>query len=395
MGDNTLHPSLLLLFLLFSLFGSKVLWGQEVEYRIDDDGRFIQFLRWEEQENVLYYEVEIEKQAGTLWERALTTKTDALSLDVSSSDVSSLEVSLSAGIYRYRVRAYDLLGRPGQAADWVQFEILLAKQPELVRFNPEAFYLDEDVSLVIHLFGRNIANGSEIFLRGAQGKLIKPDTVTVEPSETEARLDFKYGQLEPGNYTIHVLNPGGLRAELQPFRIAFSKPVDINISAGYRPLVPLYGYINELFETTFLPFGAYGRLSVIPFKWHGGAIGFEVEPAWNYFIIEQEDYTVLAQMPSAAFYGIYQYWFPNRIMTLNFRIGGGIYSVLDYHLTFDRGETEPMTILIPAAALGVSFQWFVKKNFFVEAGLDFTHLFTVDNPSPGYLRPFAGVGWRF
>jgi hypothetical protein len=31
----------------------------------------------------------------------------------------------------------------------------------------------------------------------------------------------------------------------------------------------------------------------------------------------------------------------------------------------------------------------------MEAGLDFTHFFTVDNPPPGYLRPFLGAGWQF
>jgi hypothetical protein len=388
--SSACHDSLLLRALLFFVFGGAVLWGQEVEYRIGDDGRFIQFLSWKKQENVLYYEVEIEKPAGELWESALTTKTEALALEVSS-----LEVSLSAGSYRYRIRAYDLLGRPGQASDWVQFEILPAKQPELVRFSPHAFYLDEDVSLVIHLFGRNIAAGSEIFLQGVRGSRITPDTVTVEPSETEARLVFSFGQLEPGNYTIHVLNPGGLRAELETFRIAFGKPLDINISAGYKPLVSFYGYINELFDMAFFPFGAYGRLSVIPFKWRRGAMGFELEPSWNYFLIKQENYTVQAQMPGAAIYGIYQYGFSNQIMTLGFRIGGGIYSVLNYHFVFDKGATDPITILIPAAAAGVSFRMFVKKPFFVEAGLDFIHLFTVDNPSPGYLRPFVGAGWRF
>jgi hypothetical protein len=86
------------------------LWGQEAEYRIEGDGRFIQFLKWEEQENALYYEVEIERQAGELWEEALTGKTEA----------SFFEVSLTPGIYRCRVIPYDLLERPGPASDRIQ-----------------------------------------------------------------------------------------------------------------------------------------------------------------------------------------------------------------------------------------------------------------------------------
>jgi hypothetical protein len=355
------------------------------EYRIEEGDRFIQTLRWEEQENVLYYEGEIEKQAGALWEGVLTRKTEA----------SFLEVSLSPGLYRFRVRAYDFLERPGPAADWIQFEILPAKKPELVRFSPTMFYLDEDPTWVINLFGGNLTGGIEVFLKGTRGDIIQPDTIRVDPSESEVRLTFSYERLNTGSYTIHVINPGGLTEELQTFRIAFRKPVDINVSAGYRPLVPLYGYINELLESGFFPAGAFGRLGFVPFKQRWGYIGFELEPSWNYFLAEGKDFNVQAHIVGAAVCGVYQYWFSNRAMAFNFRIGGGIYPVLDYHFTFDKGKTTPITILLPAITAGVSFQWLIQKPFFVEAGLDFTHFFTVDDPSPGYLRPFAGLGWRF
>ena len=64
-------------------------------------------------------------------------------------------------------------------------------------------------------------------------------------------------------------------------------------------------------------------------------------------------------------------------------------------MSFDRGDTNSITVLIPVIAGGISFQWLVKRPFFMEAGLDFSHFFTVDDPSPGYLRPFAGMGWQF
>jgi hypothetical protein len=329
--------------------------------------------------------VEIEKQAGALWEEVLTGETE----------VSFLEVSLTPGIYRYRVRSYDFLERPHEAADWIQFEVLPARQPEPLRFSPEAFYLDEDLIWVINIFGRNLVDGTEIFLKGPQGRIIRPGTITVGRSNNEARLTFSYEQLDTGDYAVHVTNPGGLTAEIQPFRIAFRKPVDINISAGYRPMVPIYGSINELLDAPFFPFGAYSRLSVIPFKQRWGYMGFALEPSWNYFLTKYETFTVQAHVFGAAIYGVYQRWLSNRVMAFDFHIGGGIYSVLVYHFTFDRGDTEPMTVLIPAIAAGVSFKWLVRKPFFVEAGADFTHFFTVDDPSPGYLRPFAGVGWQF
>jgi hypothetical protein len=250
---------------------------------------------------------------------------------------------------------------------------------------------------VLNLSGRNLTEGIEIYLQG-QGlrqTRIRPETITVENREDEARLVFDFRQLDVGNYTIHAVNPGGLETELGTFRIAFRKPVDINISAGYRPLIPLYGRINTLLKAGAFPLGAYARLSVIPLKRRWGYIGIELEPSWTYLQAKGDDYKIQAQMTGGAVYGMYQWWFPNRVMTLSFRLGGALYSVLDYHFVYDRGETEPMTILIPAIAAGASFQWFVRKPFFLETGLDFTHFFAVDNPSPAYLRPFAGAGWQF
>jgi hypothetical protein len=374
-----------LLTAVFCLPGATVLRGQEAAYRIGPDGRFIQTLRWTGEEDVLYYEAEIEKQTGERWEKTVTEKTES----------SFFEASLEPGIYRFRVRAYDVLERPRQAAAWTEFEILPAKQPELLRFNPETFYLDEDVTWILNLFGNNLTGGIEVFLSDPQGRIVRPNTITVEQSEEGARLVFNYEKLEVGEYTVHAVNPGGLTAGLGTFRITFRKPVDINISAGYRPMVSLYGRINELLETGFFPVGAYSRLSLILFKRRWGYMGFELEPSWTYLLAAGDGYKVQAQMPGGILYGVYQKWFSNRIMALNFRIGGGVYPVLDYRFIFGSGETEPMTVLMPVNSAGVSYQRFVKKPLIVEAGLDFTHLITKDNPSPGYFRPSVGAGWQF
>jgi hypothetical protein len=371
---------------VFWLFTAAA-FGQEGEYRIEEDGHFVQTLRWREQENVLYYEVEIERQAGETWEDVLIEETEAVSIDI----------SLVPGTYRYRIRVYDFLGKPAAEAEWIQFDVQLAKQPEVSRFNPEAFYLDEDLSWVLNLSGRNLTGGLEVYLqnRRSRGNRVTPETITPQGREEGARLVFTYDQLEVGEYEINVINPGGLKTSLGPFRIAFRKPVDTNISAGYRPLIALYGRVHELFETRFFPFGAYARLSLVPIKRRWGQIGFELEPSWNYLHVKKEEYEIQAQMTGGSIYGMYQWWFPNRLMTLNFRIGGGINAVVDYHFIYSQGNTEPVTVLIPAINAGASFQWFIKKPFFVETGVDFTHFFSIDNPSPGYIRPFLGAGWQF
>jgi hypothetical protein len=375
----------LLVFVLCCAAGG-VLFGQE-GYRIEKDGSFVQILGWPEQENALYYEVEIEQRRENEWASAVNTETEN----------AFFEVSLVPGTYRYRVRVYDFLGRPAEISEWIQFDVRLAKQPELFRFGPEAFYLDEDVVWILTLWGQNLVEGAEIYIlnQGIWGNRIIPQELTVERSEEGARLVFSLAQLDVGNYTIRVVNPGGLETSLGTFRIAFRKPVDINVSAGYRPLLPLYGQINELFAQNFFPLGTYARLSIVPFKHRWGYFGFELEPTWNYLYTSGDDYEVQAQMTGGAVYGIYQWWFPNRILALTFRLGGGIYPVVDYHFSYGSRSSESIMILIPIIATGISFQWFVKKPFYVEIGADFTHFFTVDVPSPGFFRPSLGIGYTF
>ena len=374
-------------FVLFFLVAAAILFGQEGDgYRMEEDGRFVQTLRWQEQDSVLYYRVEIERQQGTGWEALVGGETEA----------AFFEISLTPGIYRYRVWVHDILGKALDPTDWIQFEVLLAKEPLISRFSPEGFYLDEDLIWDLRLSGQNLTEGIEIYLQQEPaGRRIQPRTITVEAREDGAHLVFRFDDLDLGNYTIYAVNPGGLATSTGTFRIAFRKPMDINVSAGYRPLVSLYGEINELFETTVFPIGAYGRVSVIPFKRRWGYIGFELEPAWQYLRSKGDGCEAQAQLAGGTISGLYQWWLPNRVMALNFRLGGGMYAALDYHFTFDRGSSEPLTVLIPVVTAGASFQWFIKKPFFVEAGVDFTRFFSADKNPPGYLRPFVGAGWGF
>jgi hypothetical protein len=243
--------------------------------------------------------------------------------------------------------------------------------------------------------GTGEAAAAEPAGEGPEGEFVQRE----ETGENQLTPDFEPPAMPKPREILPEIPPEILPAQQpEPVRPGPEPPyrqsLDITVSAGYRPLVPLYGQITELIKTDFFPLGAYSRLGIIPFKRRWGYLGFEFEPSWNYFLAKQEDFRVQAHIPGAAIYGVYQRRFSDRIMA-GIRIGGGIYSVLDYYFTFARGKTEPVTILIPAIAAGVSFKWFIKEPLFAEAGLDFTHFFTVDDPSPGYLRPFAGVGWRF
>jgi hypothetical protein len=371
------------IFFLYFISGA-VLWGQEAEYRLEEDGRFVQILRWRGSENARYYEAEIERPGISGWETVLHEKTGA----------AFCEVSLAPGTYRYRVRAYDLLGRPGAAAEWVQFEVLLAKQPELWYFTPEAISPEGNKKVIITLGGRNLTGEIKIYLQreGGEARRIPAETVTVNQTEDEVRAAFHSGALEPGNYTIWAVNPGGLNTSLGTFRNLLKNTRKFHVWAGYMPLVSLGNGNNT--ETGFFPPGGSGRLKFLPIMEDRSYLGIEVEASWNQLRIKKAGYDVRGELIGGAAYGIYQWWFL-REAALNIRSGGGAYLFLDPHNTGPGGVEQRLTFFIPAIITGFSFQWTIKNSFFMEGGLDFTYPFNVDSPSRGYLRPFLGVGYYF
>jgi hypothetical protein len=50
--------------------------------------------------------------------------------------------------------------------------------------------------------------------------------------------------------------------------------------------------------------------------------------------------------------------------------------------------TDPITSVVPLGVLGVSLEWRFLAPFYAELGADYIHLFSRDNPQPGFFRPF-------
>jgi hypothetical protein len=356
--------------------------NDDTEYHIEE-GRFLQTLSWTGQNNALYYVLEIEKEEEAVWQEYLKEQSDS----------AAVEVSLPSGNYRYRITAYDFLRRAGPVSEWIGFEVFYAWQPELQSFSPGGFYLDEDRQWEITINGENFVEGCEIYLRSGL-RNIMPVSITINARRNSARLVFKEMELDTGSFEIYVINPGGLDAHLGNFRIAFRKAIDLNLSIGYMPLIPLYGAVNEVWEQEFLPMGFYARAGVSFFKRRWGYLGVELEPYWNSIQIKTDYYTESAHLFGAAVYALYQKWLPNKTMAINVRVGFGLYGLLDYHFEYTKGGTEPIAVLLPSINAGASFQWLAIKPFFAEAGINYIHFIGFDAPQPGYLMPFIGMGFQ-
>jgi hypothetical protein len=357
--------------------------------QVDNTVRIIQRLAWEKDANALNYEIIVEQKnpSGAGYTEVLR----------SAATEPFAEVSLAPGAYRYKVLVYDLLGRPAADPQWTPLDIDPAWEPVLSGFSPAVFYLDEDTVWELSLDGANLQKGAQIFLRFQDtGTLLKPVSVSIDDDGESALLIFDGDELVQGLFTAHVINPGGIETSLGTFRIAFRKPFDVNVSIGYAPLVPLYGYLFDTFDDAVFPVSAYARLGFIPFKRAWGYLGLELEPSWTSISKSASSYETFARIGGLHLNFLFQKWLAGRRAVFNIRAGAGVSAVYDFYFEHKTGLTsETRNSWFTSVSVGFSFQWFVAASLYVEAGAQFTQFITRVSPPPGFLRPEAGLGWRF
>jgi hypothetical protein len=355
--------------------------------RSEGEPRFIQRLMWQQTVYILRYEVIVEKQENDGSYREAERV---------STEHNFAEFSLTAGRYRYRVDLYDLIDEFAFSTEWREFDIIRALQPELTRFSPQAFYLDEDDVWEITLHGKNLLPDSQIYLIQDESKIIPISRV----SEGESfRLIFSWKSLVMGKYHIYVKNPGGLDTQSGPFIIANKKRFDYNISLGYTPVVPLYGYlfrdsdVEAPFTDFIYPLGAAVKLNFFPLKRVWGNLGVEVSGSFAFLRHERESYSAQALLLNTHLGFLYQKYFSKKTYAVSVGLGVGATTLYDFYFNYPVGDqTEPITTIIPSVTQEFSFTVFVIKPFFINTGIDFIQTFSKDKPIPGFIRPFVLAG---
>jgi hypothetical protein len=192
------------------------------------------------------------------------------------------------------------------------------------------------------------------------------------------------------DFTIIPVQSPGING-FSPGKLKSPAP-DFFVSAGYAPLVPLYGNLFDLFDTIHFP-GAYARVGFVPFKTDFGSFGFELNPFWDYLAISRNDYKGTSHLAGIHVNALYQKGLPLETMFINVRLGGGVTSLLDFHFTYATGASQSMNGFYISAGADISFQWFFFRSFYLEAGLAYRHIITPGEPfQQGYISPFAGIG---
>ena len=303
------------------------LWAQSGGGRYVIEQRYVQQLVWIGDEYTLKYEVVIEQYDGGGYKAYINEFTE----------FTSFQVSLPSGKYRYRIIPYDYLEQPGEASQWINFEI-------------------------------------------------KPSpAVSADVQKTDAR-----NQTPSADDNETVVN--NIDAPVVTGENETEKPLNLYVSAAWSPLIPLYGRLQEIFENKFYAGGAFVRFGALYNKLQWLSLGAEISTSWYSLNNSMDGDKISVQTGVTGFNIVAQKKLPNPKMAVAVRTGLALaYQVGETNIDDYSYTTGGMT---PQINIEASFLWFAYKRLYLEAGIGFTHLLGKDNNS-GCLRPWIGAGWEF
>jgi hypothetical protein len=384
---------------LAALFSGFFLFAQEAprasvgdvtsDYRLDADGKIRQRISWT-RANAFFYEVEIEKiTTGAVWVLELKERTEQ----------TFMELALPPGMYRYRVHNYNVLGRVGATSEWTGIRVFVAKQPRARSYSPLEYFVDslaEEFTLTVT--GRDLAEEALIHLiaREEGAKPVQPVSVKYSADESTITAVFQAADLVLGDHDIVITNPGGMRQVQEGFFVGFCRPYDINLSLGYAPILPAGGYLFDTYDAFLYPLSFYGRLSLVPLKRLWGRLGIELSPQYADLQTSGDTYDLSGRMISLYADALFQIWSDDYTLALNLRAGGGITAISNIQFSNkDGSQSENASSSYITINAGASVQWFVWKDWFVEAGAEYIQLVSSQSPLPRFIRANAAFGRRF
>jgi hypothetical protein len=302
-------------------------------------------------------------------------------------------------MYRYRILNYNVLGRVGAVSEWTGIRVFIAKEPVAGSYSPAGYFVDSLAGeFTLTLSGQDLAEEAQVFLIAKEegAKPVLPSSIKYSADEGALAAVFPARGLATGAYDIVITNPGGMRQTLEGFSVGFSRPVDIRLSLGYAPLVPVYGYLFDTYDEAFYPLGFYARLGLVPLKRLWGWIGFEISPHYADLKTQSSAYSLSGRMLGLHGDLLFQKWNQDYTWALDLRLGGGFVGISDIRFSNkDGSRSKEVSTTLPAISAGASLEWLLGETLFIEAGAQYTQLISSQSPMPGFLRANAAVGSRF
>ena len=405
--------------ILLVLFSSSILSAQSTKFK--------QKLSWVEDKNAFDYKVEI---------RGVETSYKSLL----ESDTSFVEVSLPAGKYRYRVYAFDFLGRQASVSDWRDFTVLKAVQPQVVNKEKTVVPVKDDNKVSIPVDVKSIEEDSKV-------ELVNKETNQVVEGKLDVKVDDKnqlvaseavFPMVEEGNWVVKVTNPSGLFTESEEIKVETNvarqqleaerkaeeeqqaaeekltkaevkknkTAADFSMLVGGGALINIYDgsllkYNNQTLwkketDSSVLP-EVNVRMAYLPVKFDGWKAGVELAAQTSILYFDNE---------------YIQSYLPFTVVELNCEIQrklgtdkfllalklGGSASIINEIAKYKQDTEEERQASEAAfvnwgAQAGLSFVFIPVKNFEIELGCAFNHVFIPEMPT-GNINTYLVMGVR-
>ena len=171
-----------------------------------------QTLRWSADPNVLEYRIEIQDISGNIIQTVTTEN-------------NSLEISLPNGKYKYKITAYDLLGRESVNSGWNQLEVLKASQPSISMEQTLESLEEDGKTLELDVEIKDVTTGSKVELVNSEtgetiaGNLLIDSAIDADASEVLHASKSHFENVPEGKWQLVVTNPSGLFSESEPFEV--------------------------------------------------------------------------------------------------------------------------------------------------------------------------------
>jgi hypothetical protein len=395
------------------LFATSTIYAQRTEQVIQpfEKSDILQRISWPPEDDVLKYELVIEKKDETGSADAFTQVVDL------STDATSVELSLAAGEYRCRVIVYDLLRRRRPVPEWSRLRVLEALQPEISAVSPPAIDVNDDMAIItLNFEGNNFTENAEVsFLyvgggmeTSGEAVLAGKDNYLPSSDGKNARLKLAGLPLEEGVYDIVIKNPGGLSTVWRNFMVtndienSLSKTknrasIEMLTSIGYSAMFPVSGRFNELLGSSIFPAGFTARLGGKTHEKRLGAFGIESAVFWHYLNASKDTSMESGYFFSLLFNLLYQKKILNQKAALNARLGGG-FSYF-YGMKFnENAKFSKMTgndTIVPTLVFSLSCSWFFHEYAFLDFALEYVGVFPNDETMLSYVRPLVCIGFQY
>ena len=395
--------------------------------------RFVQRVEWESEPNAMEYKVEIEHLELHLPDEGdggLTSEEEASGADEESSSEETpdtdnaapgektpvtttesssiqkihffnttetfIEFSYEPGRYRYRVYAYDFLGRETSVSNWQNFEIIRALEPKVTVRDKVEVEKGSKENLVIPVDVDFVTSESVIVLVDPATNEEIEGVIEDDPDYPGEKV-VVFPPVKKPDYKIKITNPGGLTTETDLLDIAFiKKPYvmkHINIQTGGgvffsfgQSFLSVYNQasINPVinFKISYLPFGN----DVNRFGFEVGAQGTTV--SYKNTLLEVNLPTEFLDLSF-----VYQRYLVDQMLALNAKIGA-VLGFTQEVISINSVELETVCYTYPGGVAGVYLVWYPWKYFSLELGADCSILYFSGSITV-VACPVINLGCRF